>query len=232
MLKRFVLRLFDYSYRINEDNFLHLLERNASAKLLDLGCSSGEFTLKCARRVGTRDAWGIEAIEERASEAGGRGIKVVRADLNQRLQLEDNSFDVITANQVIEHLINCDIFVEEIHRILKPSGYAVVSTENLSAWHNILALLLGYRPFSVQYSTKMNVGNPLSPHHMEEFGGPIIHARIFTYRALKELFQVYGFNIVSLVGAGYYPLPYKSLSRLFSKLDPRHAHFITIKVRK
>lgn len=229
----FLLKLFYISYRINVENFLSLLENNPSALLIDLGCGNGEFTMKCNERIGTTNIWGVDIDEEIANEARRRGIRIITADLSEILPLEDNFFDVVLSNQVLEHLINSDLFVKEIYRILKPDGYAIVSTENLSSWHNIFALTFGYRPFSLDYSFRIKIGNPLSPHNGEEVTDKAsIHTKVFPYQALKELFEIYGFRVEKLVGGGYYPIPIFCLSKVFSRFDPRHAHFLTLKLRK
>ncbi len=215
----------------NRANFLNLLESDPSAKLLDLGCGAGEFTARCALTIGTKNVHGVELDDGNISEAESKGIKCTKTDLNNRLPIDSNCFDVVTSNQVIEHLVNCDIFIEEIHRVLKPGGYAVVSTENLSSWHNIFALVLGYRPFSQYYCTKF-FGNPLSTHDQEEESELGTHIRVLAYKPFRDFFELYGFKVESLLGAGYYPMPSKSLMKLMSKMDPRHAHFMTIKVRK
>jgi ubiquinone/menaquinone biosynthesis C-methylase UbiE len=219
------------SARIND--FLSLLERNPSVSLIDLGCYKGELASKWAQRIGTNKVAAVEMIEEFAKKAEEKGIKVIKADLNEGIPVPDNSFDVVTSDQVIEHLINIDLFVKEIYRILKPGGYAVISTENLSAWHNIFALILGFRPFSLDYSTEIAIGNPLSTRNKKEIkcesGTP--HVKVLTYRSLKELFEIYGFKVEKIIGTGYYPFP-KQFQRPFSRIDPRHAHYLTVKVRK
>ena len=53
------------------------------------------------------------------------------------------------------------------------------------------------------------------------------HLRVFAYLGLKDVFAEHRFEVERCVGSGYYPLP-----NLFSKLDPRHAAFLTIKARK
>lgn len=228
----FLLRLFSNSFRINEDNFLSLLERNSSASLIDLGCGKGDFTMKCAKQIGTNNVWGVEIDEKLAKEARTKGIKTISADLNEKLPLQTGSFDVVMSNQVLEHLINSDLFVKEIYRLLKPDGYAVVSTENLSSWHNIFALALGYRPFSLDYSYRIKIGNPLSPHSGEEVvEKSLVHLKIFPYQALKELFEIYGFRVEKLVGGGYYLMPIFLFSKVLSKIDARHSHFLTLKLK-
>lgn len=52
-----------------------------------------------------------------------------------------NKFDTIVSFQVIEHIENDRLFLEEIHRVLKPGGTAVISTPNIrfslsrNPWH-------------------------------------------------------------------------------------------------
>jgi hypothetical protein len=47
---------------------------------------------------------------------------------------------------VIEHLPATDNFMREIARVLAQEGYAPVSTNNLSCWHNVASLALGWQP--------------------------------------------------------------------------------------
>jgi hypothetical protein len=55
----------------------------------------------------------------------------------------------------------------------------------------------------------------------------MLHRRIFTTRALRELLAAHGFELVGVRGSGYHPLPPR-----LGRLDPGHAHFITIAARK
>ncbi len=87
-----------------------------------------------------------------------------KADLNYKWPVKSEEFDVITSNQSIEHIWNTRLYISEIFRCLKPSGYAVVATENLASWPNILALLAGYQPFSTTNICGYSLGNPLIWH--------------------------------------------------------------------
>jgi 2-polyprenyl-3-methyl-5-hydroxy-6-metoxy-1,4-benzoquinol methylase len=44
--------------------------------------------------------------------------------------LDSNSFDCVVSFQVIEHIENDKLFLQEIHRVLKPGGVALITTPN------------------------------------------------------------------------------------------------------
>ena len=229
-MKKILARIVDKSVKLNHKNIMELLDRNPFAKLLDLGCDEGTWTLELAKKIGTKQIYGIEIVEERAKIARKKQINVKIANLNKKFPFEDNYFDVIHANQVIEHVPNIDHFVSEIYRVLKPQGYVIVSTENASSWHNIFASIMGWQIFSLTNITskKMGVGNPLAIHRGNKIDlSTWTHKTIFNYLGLKELFEAYNFKNIKIKGAGYYPLP-----PIFGKVDVRHSHFITLKADK
>jgi SAM-dependent methyltransferase len=203
---------------------------NDPVGLIDLGCDDGSLTVQWATRVRAGDVHGVEIVEERAQIAEERGVSVTRADLNSPLPLADESFDVVCSNQVIEHLRDTDLFVAEIRRILRPGGYAVVSTENLASWHNIASLVLGWQPFSLTNVSHSSggIGNPLALHRGQAFEWKSWeHVRVFAYRGLSDLFTAHGFRVDESEGAGYFPLPAR-----VGRWEPRHAAFITVRARK
>lgn len=230
-VRQFAAAAFDRAMAANIDNIVMLLEHDSSAVLLDVGCDDGQLTMQLARAVGTSSVHGVEVVEERANLARSRGVDVSATDLSQGCPYDDGAFDVVCGNQVIEHLADTDRFVAEIFRVLRPGGYAIVSTENLASWHNVLALLFGWQPFSLTNvtSTRMGLGNPLAVHrHSDwEHGETWQHQRVFAYQGLREIFEAHAFEVEQILGAGYYPLP----SRV-ARIDSRHAAFLTVKVRR
>lgn len=216
--------------KLRKGIILSLLDHQPQAKLLDLGCDDGSWTMKLSEKIGTREIYGVEIVDKAIQKAKEKGIRAYKANLNEFFPFEDNSFDVIHADQVIEHIEKLDNFLTELYRVLKPGGYVVVSTENASSWHNILASIMGWQIFSLtNISSKLNgIGNPLSIHHGETlFVDSWTHKTIFNYLGLKDFFKVYDFNNVKIIGSGYYPLP-----AVFGKFDSRHAHYITLKCSK
>jgi SAM-dependent methyltransferase len=198
---------------------------NQASRVLDLGCWDGA-TLSKYLPEGAQ-TFGVELNHDSSVKAHHRGVRIIRADLDRRLPFRDEMFDLVTSHQVIEHVGDTDNFVSEAFRVLKKGGCAVISTENLASWHNAVALMLGWQPFSLTNVTRKRsgLGNPLANLRVEEpRGGGWQHMRVFSYRGLLELFEAHGFVSVRIFGAGYYPLPAS-----FGKIDPRHAAFITLK---
>ena len=222
----YLYRVFRATEEENRRAILAALEPRAGARLLDLGTSDGEFTLRVAERLGAESVQGIELIGEHAAAARSHGIDVRQADLDEGLPFDDASFDVVHANQVIEHVRRTDMFLRETRRVLAPDGLACISTNNLSSWHNVLSLALGLQPMPMHVSDEAIVGNPLNPldgRPHADLGRT--HLRLFTARALTELCALHGLEPVSMRTAGYYPLP-PLAARLAARVDRTHSAFL------
>ena len=203
--------------------------------LLDLGCDDGSFTERLVESAGAVEyAAGIEIVDTAREEARRRGIEAVSGDLNATFPFEDDSFDLVHANQVIEHIVALDKFVEEILRVLRPGGSAVICTENLASWHNVTALALGFMPFSLTNISKRGaIGNPfaLAETPAAELESSWFHTRVLTAVGLAQVFSAHGFEVVERFGTGYHPLPHR-LAKAVARRDVRHAAFIGVVARK
>jgi SAM-dependent methyltransferase len=205
-----------------------------AARLLDVGCDDGGWTDVVRRRLAVppERVSGLELVAECVQLARARGFDVRVGDLDERWPFEDRTFDVVHANQVIEHVKRLDHFVQEMSRVLRPRGRAIVCTENLASWHNVAALALGYQPFSLtNVSARRPIGNPYALHAGDS--SPLEswqHVHVLSLSGLRDIFVAHGFGIEAVWGAGYHPAPGRLASRL-AALDPRHAHFIGIVAR-
>lgn len=100
--------------------------------ILDCGCGPGTITLGLAQAIDPGQALGIDIessmVAQATSRARERGINNVefRVDDITNLSLPDDSFDLVFASAVLEHLPNPVLGLKEIHRVLKSGGHAVI----------------------------------------------------------------------------------------------------------
>ena len=133
--------------------------------LLDLGCGQGSWTLELAHRLGvpSERVYGTEISPPFVKQAR-EGLKLFEVDLEEdTLPLPDQSVELVTVNQVLEHLKNVFFCLAECGRVLKVGGHLAVGIPNLAGLVNRVYLLLGRQPMCL------------------EFPGP--HVRAFTHRA-------------------------------------------------
>jgi SAM-dependent methyltransferase len=245
------MRYFRYVDRYvadrNQQAMLDCLEADGEALMLDCGCHAGANAQKRAEAKGMRAIAGIELNAAVAQEAVARGLWVMQADLNRPIPLRTGSVDAVMVSDVLEHLVETAMFVGQVHRILKPGGYAVLSTPNLASWHNIFALVLGLQPFSgphLAHFSQADLGvirrmrkdtcQELADQGWAEVEGESImyrHVVVAAYRSLRRLLEAQGFAIERRIMVGYYPLP-PALEKVMTRLDPLHASHIVLKVRK
>jgi SAM-dependent methyltransferase len=96
----------------------------APGDALDIGAAGGGNT-----RVMTRAGWRPVALEYSAAGAGvaqSRGLTVVRADA-QALPFAQDSFDLVVAFDVLEHVVRDDVMASEIHRVLRPGAVGLIA---------------------------------------------------------------------------------------------------------
>jgi methionine biosynthesis protein MetW len=231
-IQSFLLAVYRGTERLNKDEILRSLSAISANNILDCGCGDGSFTLELAQTVGASDVYGIEVDPPRVAAARSRGVHVELSDLNDAFPFEDGTFDIVHANQVIEHVVSSDHFLREIRRVLMPGGVAVVSTNNLSSWHNIASLVMGFQPPPAHPSSEVILGNPLDPLRGSPHPTPgDSHLRLFSFGALRDLCRFHGFRVNELKTAGYYPLPAR-LAIWFTRVDKRHGAFLIAKLQK
>jgi SAM-dependent methyltransferase len=150
--------------------------------LLDIGCSAGEWALLWKSRGW--NAAGIDVNREHVALAQNAGIDARFCDLNRDpLPFADVHFDLIFAGEVIEHLVDTDGFLSEIHRCCKPGGNVLLTTPNLASFENRIRLLFGVYPKWLNYNFSESS-----------------HVRGYTPHVLKRQLRAHGFRVVRHLG--------------------------------
>lgn len=115
--------------RIYTDHLNEITKIKKSGKLLDIGCGSGNF-LNEARKYGF-DVYGID-ISEYVTEKAKRiyGLKNIKSGKLTNGSFKKGFFDVITMNDVIEHVDNPNEILNLANSFLKKDGLLLVYTIN------------------------------------------------------------------------------------------------------
>ena len=215
-------RMYGSAAEENKRAIERMMLPRAGGVLLDVGCADGSDSIRLARRIGAAQIIGLELADQFVGPARERGVDVRQVDISEQWPIASASVEVVHSNQVIEHLAQTDHFMRETRRVLKPDGYAVVSTNNLASWHNIASLLLGWQPLPCHVSDENVVGNPIALE--EKRYGPRIHRhlRIVTGRALAALAESHGLEVDEIAGSGFYPLS-AGAARFMARIDRRHS---------
>ncbi|AYN05819.1 MULTISPECIES: bifunctional 2-polyprenyl-6-hydroxyphenol methylase/3-demethylubiquinol 3-O-methyltransferase UbiG [unclassified Flavobacterium] len=126
--------LFEKAYHIVKNialkNKLNLInsENPQKGRILDIGAGTGDFLLT-AKENGW-DTVGVEPSDRAKSIAIKKGISFVE----KISELENNSFDVITMWHVLEHVPNLELQIQELKRLLKPTGTLIVAVPNFKSF--------------------------------------------------------------------------------------------------
>lgn len=182
--------------------------------ILDLGCGTGDFIKILSKK--NKKVEGIEISKKVAQIAQKKGLKIKISDLHTTFPYSKNSFDTVTAGEIIEHIYDTDFFLEEIKRILKPNGFLILSTPNIATLGRRLMLLFGV--------------NPLIETSLDHSAG---HIRYFTKKSLSDLLEKHNFKITKFTSDSInFDQKGKFQSKTLAKIFPTFGARLIIKAVK
>ncbi|PPK95913.1 methyltransferase family protein [Kineococcus xinjiangensis] len=133
-----VLRTYDT--RTAENSAAHLLPHlRPGTTLLDVGCGAGSITADLAALVAPGAVVGVDTSAEALDAArahcarrGVEGVTFTAADATA-LPFPDDSFDVVHAHQVLQHLPDPVAALREMRRVCRPGGYVAARDADYAA---------------------------------------------------------------------------------------------------
>lgn len=204
-------RPIDIYYQSERRELLPYIPRQGS-KLLDVGCGEGAFAMMLKRECGYTEAWGMEFDDKAAQVAATRLDRVLHGDAAQTLaDLPDGYFDLVCMNDVIEHLMWPEEFLNRLRAKLSPNARIFCAVPNIRQYR-LLWNLLQYQDF--EYTD----GGLLDRTHL----------RFFTRRTFLSMLNRAGYEPVSVVGWGTtksWKFKILNALTLWKGSDMQHSHF-------
>lgn len=172
-------------YHNQLDYYLEIAGNN-SLEILDVGCAQGTLALLLAERghhvtaVDLRPAF----LDYARSRQTHGDVRFLAANV-----LDDDipgSYDLIYANQIVEHLVYPDQLLQRLQTLLKPGGRLVMTTPNGDYIKNALP---SFR----------QLGDAKEWEHMQHSADGDGHFYAYLREELVELFETAGFGGVKAV---------------------------------
>ena len=134
---------------------LGLCPKQSVRRVLDVGCGSGTFLAMLPPEV---ERFGIEPSRAAADLARAKGIQIIQYDDLARPELR-NTFDLVTAIDVVEHTANLQEFRSHLATALRPGGTVIILTGDAESWS---ARLLGRYWYYLHYAEHITAFCPRS----------------------------------------------------------------------
>lgn len=124
-----------YSYALKN------LDKNLNnCNILDIGCKSGSLLNIINKKYKKFNYQGIDISKNAVNlipKYKKQNIEIIIKDINKGIPIKTNSIDYLFCLEVIEHLTNPLYTFNEICRVLKKNGVAIISIPNPYFWTNI-----------------------------------------------------------------------------------------------
>ncbi len=202
------------------NDYLQLVEKHLgrTGYMLDYGCGNGEHS-----KVGLQRGWDVTGYDvdcEIATRIANKlGFKYLCGSLSD-VNSDDQKFDLVYANQVVEHLKDPIGALKLVHALLADNGVFLVAVPNIhSLSHRIKFFLekMGFR--------KSKIGKYYDAEH---------HVFYYDKRSVSNMLKVAGFEVISKHNSKKAKLNQNKLAKFIrrnvsEKIIPNSALFVLAK---
>lgn len=192
--KRYEVSPDKYLYRDPYSRYIRILnmleKKNIVLKdktCLDLGCMRPELASLIINNYGAKvtgmDQWDMmEAWPD-------MNMKYFNTNLEEDFtRYIDEPFDIIFALEILEHMVDTDVFLERLRKSVKNDGFLIISTPNINSLRNRFSVPIGKYPQGLEYKNIVH------------------HVRLYNVHVLKKHLAEHGFKLVDMFGVNFLPL--------------------------
>lgn len=175
LLRLWLFRILGSSSFIRRIEWIHIfrwLNAEKGNKILDVACGNGCMTLKLAEKG--CQIYGIDISIDAIQQANNLA-EITRTTCEfqvadaQQLPYPSNIFDKVVSSSSLEHITNDALALNEVLRVLKPGGIAVITTDSLTF--------------------------PISKEYIERHKEVAYVVKYYTEQSLIDIFERAGFKV-------------------------------------
>ncbi len=144
-----------------------------TGSVLDIGCWNGDFLNLLP------DTWEKTGRDLVRHPGLPKHIKFKEGNAAESLPFLDDSFDLLFAGEIIEHLLNTSKFLQDCYRILKTGGFLMLATPNPACFANLRQWFVCDQLWCVDNDAGQNG-----------------HVRYFTPKTLAKMLTKIGFEAI------------------------------------
>ncbi|KAM6355220.1 ubiquinone biosynthesis O-methyltransferase, mitochondrial isoform 1-T2 [Podargus strigoides] len=180
---------------LNMSSNYHLGNPLSGVKILDVGCGGGLLSEPLGRLGAS--VTGIDPLEDNIRTADrhksfdpvlAKRIQYKSSSLEEMVEECMETFDVIVASEVVEHVADLEMFIKCCFQVLKPGGSLFITTINKTQLSYVLGIVVAEKIIGIV---------PEGTHEWEKFVPP---------EELERLLESNGFSVKTVNGMLYNPL--------------------------
>lgn len=168
-----------------------ILKKHKFNTCLDIGCASGYMLSSLADSYPHASYFGVDVYKEAVDYARKTYPNIIfKVGYAERLPFEDESFDLISFYETIEHVDNPLMSLKEMRRVLKKGGLGIIAMDSGSLLFRIIWFIWE------NTTGKVWKGAHLHPFHFKQLEELIINSgfkikkRFFTHMGMEVTFLV------------------------------------------
>lgn len=180
-----------------------MLNIGYTSQFVDLGCGEGYFTLplsqQAARSIGVDFAAAALKVIQEQPRYNPQELHLMIAS-GERIPLANARVDRLLCNHTLEHVLDDDAVMQEMHRIVRPRGLVLIGVPLELSPQIRLALFLRRLLFPRARQLQLERAEP--GRLVPELVGHSSHIRFYTLQALRHLLERNGFKVLHAEGIG------------------------------
>jgi SAM-dependent methyltransferase len=194
--------MYDINSLMKKSAFRKWLVEHKTFKYLEAGSGKGVFPCELVSRLKRAGSVATEVcFSDMDNHLAPPAVELGRFEACQLgaepLPFPDRNFDLVVCNHVLEHVFETESALRDLRRVTAPGGLILLGVPNIGNWYSRFMFLFGYLPLGLECGTELvTYGKGFGKEKAKGFA-PSGHIRGFTAKALDEICDHCGLEVLS-----------------------------------